>query len=157
MYGTGSRGILAPKLDFMSFSLLTLGVGSFLFHATLRQTLEFADEFSMLGLTWSMLQATLTTQQSPSNARFISIGLALCFGSFCVFYLQSPNILYQVIAFALSILVIILRSQYLFHCLQPAFPKDKSRDWNRRTWKAISICLVGYVLWNIDLEYCAES
>jgi dihydroceramidase len=140
----------------MSISLLTLCVGSFLFHASLRQTLEFADEFSMLGLTWSMLQATLTTRQSSSYAQFISISLTICFGLFSVFYLQSPSIIYQVIAFASSLLVVILRSQYLFHWIQPAFPKDKSRDWNWRTWKAISICLAGYVLWNIDLEYCAE-
>jgi dihydroceramidase len=140
----------------MSVSLLSLGIGSFLFHASLRQTLEFADEFSMLGLTWSMLQATLTARQSPAKSRCISLFLGICFVSFTVFYTQSPNILYQVIAFAGGILLVILRTQYLYHWLQPGFRSDKSRDWNVRTWQAISICLVGYVLWNIDLEYCAE-
>ncbi|KID95894.1 alkaline ceramidase family protein, partial [Metarhizium majus ARSEF 297] len=156
MYGPGSRGLLSPKLDFMSISLLSLGFGSFLFHASLRQTLEFADEFSMLGLTWSMLQATLTLRQSPIRSRSISIGLAFVFITFAGFYIQSPRIIYQVIAFATGILLVILRTQYLYHWLQPApFAKAKSRDWNMRTWKAIGVCLIGYVLWNIDLEYCA--
>lgn len=156
MYGPGSKGILAPRLDFMSISLLCLGIGSFLFHASLRQTLEFADEFSMLGLTWSMLHATFTTRQPPATARLITIGLTVGFTTFSAFYIQSPSIIYQVIAFAAGIGLVILRSQYLFHWLQPELPKAKSRDWNVRTWKAISICLVGYLLWNIDLEYCAE-
>ncbi|KAH7313320.1 ceramidase [Stachybotrys elegans] len=156
MYGPGHRGLFAPKLDFMSISLMGLGIGSFLFHASLRQTLEFADEFSMLGLTWSMLQATYTARQPPAKARLISVALFIVYSAFAAFYLQSPLIIYQVIAFASGIGLVILRSQYLFHWLQPELPRAKSRDWNFRTWKAISICVFGYILWNIDLEYCAE-
>ena len=156
MYGPGSRGIFAPKLDFMSISLLGLGIGSFLFHATLRQLFEFADELSMLVLTWSMLQATLTMRQSPAKARGISIVLGLCYVGFAVFYVQSPSILYQVVMFVAGVVLIVLRMLYLFYWMQPALPSEKSRAWNVRSWKALSLCLAGYVLWNIDLEYCAE-
>ncbi|KID75228.1 Alkaline ceramidase 3 [Metarhizium brunneum] len=155
MYGPGSAGLLAPKIDFMSASLFVLGIGSFLFHASLRQTLEFADEFSMLGLTWAMLQATLTTGQSRTKSRLVSTGLAVCFASFAIFYLQSPKIIYQVIAFVACVFVLILRAQYLLYWLQPALPEVKRRDWNKRTWNAVFLCVLGYFLWNIDLEYCA--
>jgi dihydroceramidase len=153
MYRPESRGL---TLDFMSVSLFALGIGSFLFHATLRQTLEFADELSMLGLTWSMLQAILTVRQSPQTARIISLGLAFVFISFSVFYVYSARIIYQVIAFATGIGIVTLRSQYLYHWSQPRFATAQRQDWNRRTWKSIGICLLGYVLWNIDLEFCAE-
>lgn len=156
MYGAGSRGVLAPKWDFMSASLLVLGIGSFSFHATLRQTCEFADELSMLGLTWSMLQATLTARQPPARAHLVSAALAVIYVAFSAFYVWSARIIYQVIAFAVALGLVTLRSQYLFHRLQPRFPPAKSRDWNARTWQAIAICLAGYVLWNIDLEHCAE-
>lgn len=155
MYGPGSRGILRPNVDFMSVSLLALGIGSFLFHASLRKTLEFADEFSMLGLTWSMLQETLTLRQSRAKVREITTDLAFCFVSFAIFYVRSPKIIFQVIAFASGLVLVILRTQYLYHLATPAFPSEKSRDWNVRTWRAISICVLGYLLWNIDLEYCA--
>jgi len=156
MYGPGSRGILAPKWDFMSIALLALGAGSFLFHASLDKTMEFADELSMLGLTWSMLQVTLAARQPPSVAGFISAGQAVVFVAFAAFYVRSAKIIYQVMAFASGIALVILRSQYLFHWLKPPFPKPKSRDWNVRTWQAIAICVLGYVLWNMDLEYCAQ-
>lgn len=156
MYGPGSRGLFSPKLDFMSISLFVLGINSFLFHASLRQTMEFADELGMLGLTWSMLHATLVVRQSPGRARLISIGLAIFFLSFSAFYVHSGKIIYQVIAFGTGIALVLLRSQQLFHLARPAFPTAKSRDWNIRTWQSIGLLLFGYLIWNIDLEFCAQ-
>ena len=156
MYGPGSRGLLAPRWDAMSIALLFLGIASFSFHATLRQTFEFADEFSMLGLTWSMLQATIAIRTTPAKYFAASAGLALGFTSFILFYLQSPQIIYQVLAFVFSLFLLVLRSQYLFHWLEPAFPPAKRRDWIIRTWIAIGTGVAAYVLWNIDFEFCAQ-
>ncbi|KAJ6786806.1 hypothetical protein PWT90_03857 [Aphanocladium album] len=154
MYGPGSRGLLKPNVDFMSVALLVLGIGSFLFHASLRQTLEFADELSMMLLIWAMLQATLTIRQSPAKSKMISAALAVIFLSFTAFYLNSPLIIYQVIAFITGVVILFIRSLYLFHWMQPALPKAKSRDWRNRAFAAFFICLVGYGIWNIDLEFC---
>ncbi|KAG5998349.1 hypothetical protein E4U54_002219 [Claviceps lovelessii] len=156
MYGPGSRGLLSPRWDVMSVALLFLGIASFAFHATLRQTLELADELSMLALTWSMLQVTCAIRSSPTRRLVASVGLAVGFTSFVVFYLQSPKIIYQVLAFVFSLFLLVLRSQYLFHWLQPGFAPAQKRDWMVRTWRAIATGVVAYVIWNIDLEYCAQ-
>lgn len=154
MYGPGSRGIFRPKLDFMSISLLGLGICSFLFHASMRSTLEFADELSMMGLNWSLLQSVLTVRQSPAKARVITVGLAVIFISFTVYYLQHPLIIYQVIAFLSGIGGVILRTNYLLRWLKPAFPDAKCRDWEVRGWTAVGISVLGYAIWNVDLECC---
>ncbi|KAF4976658.1 hypothetical protein FZEAL_6707 [Fusarium zealandicum] len=156
MYGPGSRGLFAPKWDFMSISLLVLGFGSFLFHASLRQTFEFVDELSMLVLAWSMLYSTLTLRQTPAMVRLISVALAAFFVGFSVFYIQSAKILYQVFAFWSALGVLGIRIRYLFYWLEPGFPKEKTRGWIVRTWQSVFICLFGYLIWNIDLEFCAE-
>jgi dihydroceramidase len=156
MYGPESRGLLAPNVDFMSFTLLVLGIGSFLFHATLRQTLEFVDELSMMFLAWSMLQTVLTVRQPPGRARALVVGLAVVFISFMVFYVWTAKIIYQVIAFLTSVLLISIRSQYLFRWMQPALPADKARSWNWRTIKAISWSSLGYLLWNLEFSFCSE-
>lgn len=156
MYGHGSHSLFAPNSDFMSISLLVLGVASFLFHASLRQTLQFADGLSMLGLAWSLLQATLTARQSPARTRFITIGLAVIFPLFSAFYVWSGKIIYHTIAFAIMTVLIALRGHYLFHWMKPGFPEAKRRTWSARTWQSVFACLFGFVLWNIDLEYCAE-
>ncbi|KAF4964698.1 hypothetical protein FSARC_7405 [Fusarium sarcochroum] len=156
MYGPRSRGLFAPKWDFMSFSLLTLGFGSFLFHASLRQTFEFVDELSMLLLSWSMLRTLLVLRQSPTNTRYISIALAVFFISFSVFYVRSAKIIYQVIGFWFSLILIGVRVRYLFHWAKPKFTEEQIRDWSIRVYTAAFTCLFGYFIWNIDLEFCAE-
>jgi len=158
MYGprSGSRGLFAPKWDFMSVSLMVLGFGSFLFHATLRQTLEFVDELSMMLLSWSMLRSLLILRQSPTNIRYISIVLAVFFISFSVFYVMFSKIIYQVIAFWVSLILIGVRVRYLFNWAKPGFSEENVRNWSVRVWTATFTCLFGYLIWNIDLEFCHE-
>ncbi|KAK3899632.1 alkaline ceramidase [Staphylotrichum tortipilum] len=157
MYPPGrSTPLFRPRWDFMSLALLVLGIGSFLFHATLRQTLEFADEFSMLGLTWSMLHAALTAHQPAARARAITVALAVVHLAFSGFYLWSAKIIYQVIAFQLGLAGVIARSLYVLHWRKPGFESAKKREWSVRKLKALAVSMLGYFLWSIDLEYCAE-
>jgi len=156
MYGPGSQGLLAPTSDFMSISILVLGIASFLFHASLRHALQFADELAMLGLAWSLLQGTLMVRQSPIRARYITIALAIIFPLFSAFYVWTGKIIYHATAFAAMIFGIVLRGHHLFHWLKPEFPEAKRFTWRARGRKALLMLLIAYGLWNIDLEYCAE-
>ena len=156
MYGPGSHGLFAPKSDFMSASLLVLGIASFLFHASLRQTLQFADELAMLGLTWSLLRGVLTVPRSSAYNRIINTGLVVVFPVFSAFYVWTGKIIYHVIAFAITIVLIIARCHYLFYWRVPRFPRDKCTGWRVRGRHALVILIAGYAVWNIDLEYCAE-
>src|SRR2546423_1794536 len=130
MYGPGSHGPFAPKSDFMSVSLLVLGISSFLFHASLRQTLQFADELSMLGLAWSLLHGTLTVRHSPANVRLIKTSLAVVFPLFSAFYVWTGKVIYHATAFAAILVLIILQGHYLFHWLKPGFPEAKRSKWS---------------------------
>ena len=144
MYGPGSRGLLSPAADFMSISLLVLGIASFLFHATLRHALQFGDELAMLGLAWSLLQGTLMVRQSPERARYITLGLAIVFPLVSAFYIWSGKIIYHVTAFIIMIAGIVLRGHHLFHWLQPAFPEAKRLAWRKRGRRALLLLVVGY-------------
>lgn len=155
MYGPGSLGILRPNLDFMSVSLLGLGIGSFLFHASLRHALEYVDELSMLVLTWSMLQATLVAGQRPSKARTITVVLGSFYLPLLVYYVWSENIIVQVAGFVGSMVIIGLRTNYLVRWVK-AFPKAKGQELTTRSRRAVFVGLFGYLLWNIELKYCVE-
>ncbi|OAA73683.1 alkaline ceramidase family protein [Cordyceps fumosorosea ARSEF 2679] len=155
MYGPGSRGLLRPNVDFMSSTLFVLGIGSFLFHASLRQALEFVDELSMMALLWSMLHAVLTVRQTPRAARALSALLAVVFLTFTAFYLRTPLIIYQVVAFLSGVGVVVARVMHLLHRARPPLPPHRCREWRRRAVGALLVCVVGYAIWNVDLECCA--
>lgn len=156
MYGPGSRGLLSPKLDFMSLSILFVGVGSFLFHASLWQSLQFVDDLSMLVLGASMLHGVFTVRQSPSQRRATSFVLGVAVVGFSAFYVWSGRIIYHLLAFTSQMLLILARCIYLFHWEAARFPDQKVQSWRLGQRGAIAMFLLGYLLWNIDLEYCAE-
>jgi dihydroceramidase len=158
MYGSrsGSRGLFSPKYDFMSISICVLGIGSFLYHASLRQNLQFVDDLSMILLGTSMLNGIFTVRQPPARARLISVTLAVAAIAFSAFYVSSGKIIYHVTAFNSQLLFIALRWVYLFRRSESKFPEAKVREWNARHWQAILVCVFGYALWHIDLEFCEE-
>ena len=156
MYGPGSRGIFSPRADFMSVSLLLLGIASFIFHATLKQSTQFADEMGMLLLSWSLLQSIMIVPSSPRYNRYLKMALGVVFPSFGAFYIWTGKIIYHVSAFALILVLITIRGHYLFLWRRPAFPEDKNREWRYRGRMVLVYLLVGYALWNIDLEFCAQ-
>ncbi|GAP91306.1 putative alkaline ceramidase family protein [Rosellinia necatrix] len=156
MYGPGSRGLFAPKADFMSVSLFVLGIASFLFHASLRHTLQFGDELAMIGIVWSILQGLLTVRRSSGYDRFINTSLAVVFPLFAAFYLWTGKIIYHVIGFSIAIALIIVRGVYLFYWREPGFPPAKVAQWRVRGRASLIFMGVAYALWHADLELCAE-
>jgi dihydroceramidase len=140
----------------MSISLLVLGISSFLFHASLRQTLQFADDLSMLGLAWSLLQGLLIVQHSSFYNHFINISLSIIFPLFSAFYVWTGKIIYHLSAFITIIVLIVFRSHYLLHWREPGFPEAKRDRLRTKGRNALILLLVAYILWNIDLEYCLE-
>ncbi|KAH6645327.1 ceramidase [Truncatella angustata] len=156
MYGPGSQGLFAPNLDFMSISLFVLGICSFLFHASLRQTLQFADELGMLLLAWSLLQGILTRPRRTAQNRLVNTVLAIIFPLFSAFYIWTGKIIYHAVVYFMICVLITARGQYLFYFRKPEFPKDKLIDWRIRGRRQLASLVVAYILWNIDLEFCTE-
>ncbi|KAK8101743.1 hypothetical protein PG999_012117 [Apiospora kogelbergensis] len=156
MYGSG-RGLFKPRTDFMSLSLLVLGICSFLFHASLRHTLQYADELGMLGLAWSLLQGILTVHgRSSSNDRLINTTLNIVFPLFAAFYVWTGKIIYHASAFFIMMVLIVIRVTYIYYWRKPGLPKDKLRRWRSRGRISLALLVFAYVLWNIDLELCAQ-
>lgn len=164
MYGPGSRGIWSPRYDFMSVSLVVLGISSFLFHSTMRQTMQFADELAMLVLAWAIFQGMWTTgsprgsstASQPAYEGLVKAVLAIFFPAFGAFYVYTGELLYHYICFFGLIVLMIMRGYYLFWLRTPLFPEVKRKQWKIRGRKALAVLVLAYVLWNIDLEFCSE-
>lgn len=153
MYRDGGR---VPRPDFMSISLFFIGFTSFLYHASLRQTLQFADDLSMLVFSWALLEGIMSVRMPPDRAKVVGVllGSAVCL--FSAFYVYHGQIIYHTAAFTVLVVLIVARGYYLFYVVQPSFPETRLVKWKAQGRQALLAFVVGYVVWNIDLEYCLE-
>lgn len=141
-------------MDQLSVSLFMVGLCSFLFHATLRQSTQFSDDVSMLFLTGALLQRIYCAGKPPSRARGITIAIYASVGTMSAIYIRSGNLLIHMSMFAAMLLLIGLRTMYLIN-KQAASGHEKTKC-IRKFSSVCAYLAVAFLLWNVDFEWCHE-
>lgn len=129
-----------------------VGIGSWLFHMTLRYEFQLLDELPMIYGTcipcWNVFQ----TNVSKSYSRKLAMGIATGALLLTAIYLHFKNPTIHQAAYGILNLVIIVKS-----CMDVRkYVKDKA------VWKQFDYILVsgltqfllGYFLWNLDIHLC---
>jgi dihydroceramidase len=138
------------KFDSPSVALLILGITSFVYHATLRQITQFADDLSMLILAASFCQSVFTVGQSPNVSRIISTLILVGVTTLSVVYVRSGDILIHVYGFSSMILLLFPRILYIAYYSN--LSQERRSKLLRKAAKAVVVLTVGYTLWQVDLE-----
>ncbi|KAL8691742.1 MAG: hypothetical protein Q9224_004104 [Gallowayella concinna] len=165
---------------------LLVGMGSFLFHATLKYPMQLVDELSMIYTTCLMNYATFSYSKSRQYALTLALGLIslAMFITLYYHYLQDP--LFHQNAYAILTVVVLARSMYVMEfSLRPSLRKNEehfklhhrmsmtadqkevSRSDDRRNeqilatmWLLIgtglTIFLSGFGIWQLDNIFCSE-
>lgn len=141
-------------MDLMSRSLALVGITSFLYHATLRQILQFSDDLSMLLLCASLMQRLYCAGTTPRSATSTTVGIYAIVSIMSAFYVQNGDVRIHSSMFALLLTCIWPRTLYLIYWGQR--PKPGKSDHLRQFVRAVAYLLIGFVLWNIDLQWCTE-
>lgn len=143
---------LVGGLDSMSISLFAVGVCSFAFHATLHQELQLCDDVSMLVLAGAIVHSVYACGQPPATAKYIAaISSALVLGS-ATAYLQSQNMNLHIALFGGLLTLIWPRTLFLIYGTGRS-DSDK-KNLMRQFWAAVGSLVLGFAIWNVDLEYC---
>ncbi|KFA80427.1 hypothetical protein S40288_07057 [Stachybotrys chartarum IBT 40288] len=151
------RGLYAPNWDFMSISLLILGISSFLFHATLWRSLQFADEIAVLLLKLSMCYSSLACHDLSFNKLVLhAAAMTVFFVPFSALYIYTGKIIYPVISFASCLVLVASWGVYLLYLCDNQFEKKQLASWKAQQAKAGGLLLIAYILWNLGLEYCGR-
>lgn len=130
----------------MSLSLFLVGVGSFVFHATLRQFLQYCDDLSMFALAASLIERLYSINQDSSTRRLVSILTWSSTVAVSIFYVVNGNLLVHTYSFAAMLTFIWPRTLYLM-----------KTNGQRIIWaRAVVLLVIAFVLWNIDLRKCFE-
>jgi dihydroceramidase len=138
----------------MAVSLALVGVCSFAFHATLRQGPQFSDDISMLYLAGSLIQRLYCSKLSSSSSAFATAVIFAAVTGLAAFYVQSGNLLLHTGIFAGELTLVWPRTLYLIYGQNRSDAERSRHLWN--FLKAVAYLVLGFVLWNIDLNYCQE-
>ncbi|CRG84888.1 Alkaline ceramidase 3 [Talaromyces islandicus] len=111
------------------FGYLLVGLGSFLFHSTLKYPMQLVDELSMIYTTCLMCYASFSYSRATPIRVFLAVallGLAV-FITLYYHYLQDP--VFHQNAYALLTTVVVLRSMYTMEvALRPKWRKSREED-----------------------------
>jgi dihydroceramidase len=136
----------------MSSSLFLVGACSFLYHATLRQTLQFSDDISMLFLAGTILQRLYCAKQPQLRVLLTTVAIFAGISAMSVYYMRSGNLLMHTSMFAGMLTLIWPRTLYL---ISQRSVEEKSKHWRKFKY-AVGSLVVAFLLWNVDLEMCKQ-
>ncbi|KAI3530781.1 alkaline phytoceramidase [Colletotrichum filicis] len=142
-------------LDIQSIGLLAVGIFSGVFHGTMHQETQLLDDLSMLVLAGSLVQPLYAFRQSRAAGAAITTILWLGIATMAVIYVRSGDIAIHVATFTGLLTFVWPRTLFIVYWTG-RYSKEQQKRLMKQFWKACIILIVGFTLWHIDLEYCAE-
>jgi len=126
---------------------LTVGIGSFLFHATLKYPMQLLDELPMIWTASILLFASLS--RSVPNPTAFSIGLTTATISLTLAYLYiaNPEILF--ISFGILLVAVLI-----VNLLKKPSKGPDTAIISRMKWIGIPTLGFGFVCWLVDRHFC---
>ncbi|PWN93659.1 alkaline phytoceramidase [Acaromyces ingoldii] len=155
---------LPLRFFLVNLGIAGIGVGSFLFHATLKYEAQLLDELPMIYTSALLTYCVLETTPGYGKPRFrilLPTVLILAVTFITVGYLYLGNPIFHQAAYATIQLVSTLRNlDLLYSSRSPllASPAGRAtRDQIQRTLGVGSVLFLGaFGIWNIDNIYCAH-
>ena len=108
----------------------------------------------MLLLGACLLQHLYTYGQTPAASKSITGAITVATLSAAWMYIRSGKIIHHLLTFTGMVNLIWPRTVYLVLCV--GREEGEWRELMGRFWKAVGLLTVGFLVWNLDLEMCAE-
>lgn len=175
----GCRGVKSayknshPSIFIVAFLGYTVvGLGSSLFHATLKYPMQLIDELSMIYTTCFMCYATFAYSRSIAFSSLLGTSLAGLAWFITARYYQTKDPQFHQDAYTVLTIIVVFSNMFIMeYNVRPAL---RSRDQKRvpgssvpagdaivkEMWllvaTGLSIFLGGYLIWHLDNVYCNE-
>jgi dihydroceramidase len=157
---------------------LAVGLGSFLFHSTLKYPMQLVDELSMIYTTCIMFHASFARGRSPTYSAALAGSLVLLAATITAVYHYLQDPVFHQNAYAILTAVVLIRSMWVMEThLRPTRRvgrlsresgedvKEKKRVGARDAatlalmWRLIavglSVFLGGFAIWSLDNKHCS--
>lgn len=145
---------LEPRFTFTALGFLLVGVGSWLFHMTLKYQFQLLDELPMIYATCIPFWSVFSEFKSRKGSLLVAGGIFSAANLLTVIYLHFKNPTIHQAAYAILNAGIIFKSIALTN---EYVHKAEARTQLYRTMIfGIFIFIFGYFLWNLDIHLCPQ-
>ncbi|EDN10322.1 conserved hypothetical protein [Histoplasma mississippiense (nom. inval.)] len=154
---------------------LTVGFGSFLFHATLKYPMQLVDELSMIYTTCLVCYATFSYSKPTKTRVLLALFLLALAIVITLYYHYIQNPIFHQNAYALLTAIVLLRSMWVMEAaLRPSW-RNKGLERNQQLhsyedmrdlkilhtmWVMVAYGLAtflgGFAIWNLDNVFCSR-
>ncbi|KAG5298302.1 alkaline ceramidase [Histoplasma ohiense] len=154
---------------------LTVGLGSFLFHATLKYPMQLVDELSMIYTTCLVFYATFSYSKPTKTRILLALFLLALAIVITLYYHYIQNPIFHQNAYALLTAIVLLRSMWVMEAaLRPSW-RNKGLERNQQLhsyedmrdlkilhtmWVMVAYGLAtflgGFAIWNLDNVFCSR-
>lgn len=142
------------RFTLISFGFALVGIGSWLFHMTLKYEYQLLDELPMIYATCIPLWSVFSEDKSQSMSWAIGWSIVIGSNLLTAIYLHFKDPTIHQVAYALINVLIIIRS----HLLTLKYVKNEPD--RKRLFKimvsGVATFLTGYFLWNLDVHFCSS-
>ncbi|TKW51816.1 Alkaline ceramidase YPC1 [Colletotrichum tanaceti] len=142
-------------LDIQSVGLILVGIFSGVFHGTMHQETQLLDDLSMLVLAGSLVQPLYVFRQSRAVGAAVAAVLWLGIAAMAAVYVRSGDIFIHVMTFTGLLTFVWPRTLFIVYGTG-RWSQPEQRRLMARFAKSCAVLILGFTLWHIDLEYCAE-
>jgi dihydroceramidase len=145
---------LEPRFVFTALGFLLVGVGSWLFHMTLKYHFQLLDELPMIYATCIPFWSVFSEFRSPKDSVLIGIGIFMAANLLTMIYLYVKDPTLHQAAYGILNFFIIFKS----YRLTDTYVKDKKAksDLNKTMALGVGLFIFGYFLWNLDIHLCTS-
>lgn len=134
---------------------LLVGVGSFLFHMTLKYEYQLLDELPMIYATCVPFWSVFSEFQPRKTQVAVGFGIFMAANLLTTVYLFLKNPTIHQTAYGLLNAGIIARLTYL--AKQHVLDKTAATRLNNMMVLGVLLFLLGYALWNLDIHLCSGA
>ncbi|KAF8861305.1 alkaline phytoceramidase, partial [Acephala macrosclerotiorum] len=139
---------------FCYFLLACVGPGSMAYHITIKYTGQMIDEFSMLYATSAILFAAFSVTLQPSSRFSLGISVScMAFATSIIHYCLDYTPGFQIV-FGMMVFTVFCECVWLVKTRVD--DQEVAGDMKGLALFGAGIFVWGYVLWNVDNEFCAE-
>ncbi|KAJ1958538.1 alkaline ceramidase ydc1 [Dispira parvispora] len=131
--------------------MILVGLGSSLFHSTLRFEMQLMDELPMIYATCFCLYSVFQMRREAKHASELKVLLFLYCAFVTAVYLKSPNPVFHQVAYGLEMLAVAVRCYQLIQQILPGAYRDSLVSLIKYSTGTF---LSGFILWNIDTLFC---